>query len=93
MMTDPVICEGHQELRDIVIETRADVKYIRESMQELASCQKDLDGRVKILESCEDQRVGENRTVTRHAGIVAGIIAILGTLVSIGYTVWHGSGG
>jgi hypothetical protein len=32
---DKVICDGHQELRDIVIETRTDIKYIRESIDRI----------------------------------------------------------
>jgi hypothetical protein len=50
MTPDPVVCTGHQELRDIVIETRRDVKYIRESLDQIQGCLHDHDARIRVVE-------------------------------------------
>jgi hypothetical protein len=47
---DMVVCDGHQELRDIVIETRTDVRYIKESIDRLNHCLGETEQRVSYLE-------------------------------------------
>lgn len=81
------LCTGHQELRDIVIETRADVKHLLEGMKENQRCMGNHEDRINRLEAFEDRRVGEAKATVRNAGLIAGIIATVGTLVSIFYTL------
>lgn len=82
-----VTCTGHQELRDIVIETRADVKHLLEGMRESQRSMTNHEDRINRLEAFEDRRVGEAKATVRNAGLIAGIIATVGTLVSIFYTI------
>lgn len=91
-MTNEVLCEGHQELRDIVIETRTDVKYIREAIEALQGDGRKRESRISALEAREQLREGETRAATRHAAIIAGIISIFGTVTAITYTIWRGTG-
>lgn len=47
---DAVVCDGHQELRDIVIETRADVKHILDTLGTIQKCINEHEGRIRTIE-------------------------------------------
>lgn len=59
MTPDPAICTGHQELRDIVIETRSDVKFIRESIADIQDCIRDHDHRIRVMEISGSKKAEE----------------------------------
>jgi len=44
------ICAGHQELRDIVLETRSDVKHILETLSRITTCIEGHDVRIRTIE-------------------------------------------
>lgn len=71
-----VMCEGHQELRDIVIETRSDVKHIREALDKGTETMNDHDKRIDVLESKEDQRKGFEKSVKAIATARAALVSI-----------------
>lgn len=51
-----VVCAGHQELRDIVVETQTDVKHILKSLDKGSKTMEELDTRVDVLETAESTR-------------------------------------
>lgn len=70
------------KLRDLEINGSKATRDNTESIREISK-------RVEVLESSEDRRAGESKATVRNAGIVAGVIAIIGTIVSIIATLWR----
>jgi hypothetical protein len=93
------ICKGHEELRDIVIETRNDVKHIVESLKKGDDTMERHEIRSRALESADDQRKGYEEAITKiamtRATIVSIIIGIATLIVTFAYVVlvWTGSTG
>jgi len=87
---ETVNCSGHQELRDIVIETRTDVKHILFELGKGEIRMKNHETRINTLESIKDQQTGADRQVAKTAGIVAGVISLIGVIVSIIVSIWRG---
>ena len=87
---ETVNCSGHQELRDIVIETRTDVKHILQELEKGEIRMKNHETRINTLESIKDQQTGADRQVAKTAGIVAGVISLIGVIVSIIVSIWRG---
>jgi hypothetical protein len=91
-----VVCAGHQELRDIVIETRTDVKYILKSLKKGTETMDDLDTRVDTLETAEASRA-ENKNQVKTAKdnrvtIVSLVIGAAGVLVATWAVFWQNKG-
>jgi hypothetical protein len=86
-----VICDGHQELRDIVIETRRDVKHIRTTIDQLSTCLHEHEAKIgkvevdvgKLQKGCESHEkvdvAKQNWTdsVYTKVGIASGIVISL----------------
>jgi len=87
---ETVNCPGHQELRDIVIETRTDVKHILQELEKGEIRTKNHETRINALESTKDQQTGADRQVAKTAGIVAGAISLIGVAASIIVSLWRG---
>lgn len=89
---DAVVCAGHQELRDIVIETRNDVRHIREALDDGSDKMKDHERRIDALESAEDQRKGFDKHVraiaTARATIVSILISAAGLVIAFIALFW-----
>jgi len=90
-LEETVNCTGHQELRDIVIETRTDVKHILSELEKGEIRMKNHETRINALESIKDQQTGADRQVAKTAGIVAGVISLIGVIVSIVVSFWRGN--
>jgi len=95
--TDPtVMCDGHQELRDIVIETRADVKHILESLKTGSDKMEKHDTRITALENKESERKGFEKSVksiaTARATIVSLVISGIGVVIAIVAIIWPNKG-
>lgn len=82
-MTPTVACEGHQELRDMVIELRADVKHIDEKISDLVEVAKTNSNRINTLEQVNDQAVGEVRGVRNSAAFTSVVISVVVSVVAI----------
>jgi hypothetical protein len=78
--------DDYQELRDIVIETRTDVKHILKSLEKGDTEFQEIKGRIDVLESCEDERRG----TLKSAGMIATAISSFGAAISVLYTFFHG---
>lgn len=88
-MAQPVqmTCRGHEELRDIIIESRSDVKHLNEQMERFLES---FEKRVAIVDSrleCLEREAIEQRTtiqtVTRTASALAGVVSFIGVVVGI----------
>ena len=77
------VCYGHTELRDMVIELRADVKHIDSRITELVDIAKTNSNRICTLETFNNQSIGEAKGVRTSAAIVSGVITLLGMMVAI----------
>lgn len=88
-MEETINCSGHQELRDIVIETRNDVKHILSELEKGEIRMKNHETRINALESKNDQQTGADRQIAKTAGIVAGVISLVGVIVSIIVSFWR----
>ena len=86
---ETINCSGHQELRDIVIETRNDVKHILSELEKGEIRMKNHETRINALESKNDQQTGADRQIAKTAGIVAGVISLVGVIVSIIVSFWR----
>jgi hypothetical protein len=96
---ESVICDGHQELRDIVIETRTDVKHILEALKKGSETMEKQETRIDALESAEDQRKGYEAAITKiattRATVVSVIIGVATLILTLAYVVlvWKGGTG
>jgi len=93
---DTMVCAGHQELRDIVIETQTDVKHILKSMEDGSATMKDLDKRIDTLETAESTRA-ENQMQVKSAKdnrvtIVSLLIGASGVIVAAWAILWPSKG-
>lgn len=77
------VCYGHVELRDIVIELRADVKHIDSRITELVDIAKTNSNRICALETYNNQSIGEAKGVRTSAAIVSGVITLIGMFLAI----------
>ena len=91
-----VLCEGHQELRDIVIETRNDVKHIRGALDKGDETMKEHGKRIDALESERDQRKGFERSIkaiaTTRATVVSVVISLAGLIIAAIAYLWPQKG-
>ena len=79
----PVACIGHQELRDMVIELRADVKHIDQKISELADIAKTNNGRICLLEAYNNQEIGKAQGVRNSAAMVSVVVSVVISVVAI----------
>jgi hypothetical protein len=88
------VCDGHQELRDIVIETRSDVKHILETMESITRCIDDHDKRIRTIEIVGSTKAEEALTlVEKLTGRVASVEKICNAdmAVDLAKTGWWDS--
>jgi hypothetical protein len=83
MTPQPVTCYGHTELRDMVIELRADVKHIDSRISDLVEIAKANNNRIVALETYNNQAIGEAKGVRTSAAIVSSVITLIGMAVAI----------
>jgi hypothetical protein len=79
-----VQCSGHEELRDIAITTRAEMRILSGQMSQIATA-------IEELKAEQNQRIGANRSSSRTAAIIAGAISSAGVLAGIFISLWRGS--
>ena len=82
-MTPAVACLGHQELRDMVIELRSDVKHIDERITELVEVAKANNNRIIALETFHNQEVGRAKGVAASAAVVSICVSIMVSVVAV----------
>lgn len=86
-MTSAVACLGHQELRDMVIELRSDVKHIDERISELVEVAKTNNERIGSLEryrSAEQGRVRGSASVSAAVSVVISlVVSVVAIIVSM----------
>ena len=78
-----VACLGHQELRDMVIELRADVKHIDARISDLVEVAKTNNGRICLLESYQNQEVGRSKGVASTSAVVSVVISVVVSVVAV----------
>ena len=78
-----VACVGHQELRDMVIELRADVKHIDSRISELVEVAKTNNNRIAILEAYQNENVGRSKGIASTATIVSVVISVVVSVVAV----------
>ena len=75
MTPSPVTtCYGHTELRDMVIELRADVKHIDQKITTLVEIAKENSARIDSLEQYRSEEVGRAKGVASTATVVSGAL-------------------
>lgn len=84
-------CAGHEELRDITIETRAEVRMLSGQINQFMTAMARQEERIEVLEAERHQRIGAEKNATRTAAIVAGVISAGGVVVGLILTLWRGS--
>ena len=75
-------CDSHQELRDMVIELRADVKHIDKKISELAEVAKTNHRRITNLETCNNQAIGMAQGARNSAAIVSVVVSVVAIIAS-----------
>lgn len=83
---DSDICEGHQELRDIVIETRSDVHHIRELLESINRCMCQHDERIRKIEIEGSSRTEDALEALNQATIARNGLADRVTALEKGFT-------
>lgn len=87
MTPEPVTCVGHQELRDMVIELKADVKHINAKLTELVEVAKTNHGRIVALETYNNQEIGRAEGVkaaaTATSFVVSMVVSIVAVIISV----------
>lgn len=81
-------CAGHEELRDIVIETRSEVRMLSGQITQFMDRLDKHNTRIDSLESYRDTQIGAERSTNRTAAIIAGGISTFGVLVGILIAFW-----
>jgi len=76
-------CYGHTELRDMVIELRADVKHIDRKMTELVEVAKNNSARIDSLESYRSEERGRAKGSSSVAAVVSVVISLVVSVVAI----------
>ena len=82
-MTPQIACLGHQELRDMVIELRSDVKHIDERISDLVDVAKANNNRICALETYQNQEVGRAKGVAASATVMSIVISVVVSIVAI----------
>ena len=82
-MTPTVACQGHQELRDMVIELRADVKHIDEKISDLVEVAKTNNNRICSLETYNNQEIGRVKGTASISAMVSVVISVVVSIVAI----------
>lgn len=82
-MTPAVACMGHQELRDMVIELRSDVKHIDERISDLVEVAKTNNNRIVTLETYQHQEIGKARGVSASATTISVVISVVVSVVAV----------
>ena len=78
-----VACLGHQELRDMVIELRADVKHIDQKICDLVEIAKTNSVRIESLEQSRSEASGMAKGVASTATIVSVVVSIVVSVVAV----------
>jgi tetrahydromethanopterin S-methyltransferase subunit F len=79
-----VQCTGHEELRDIAITTRAEVRMLSGQMEQIMTSMEDL-------KADRNQRIGSERNSNRTAAIIAGVISSAGVVFGVIIALWRGN--
>ena len=82
-MTPTVASQGQQELRDMVIELRADVKHIDEKISNLVEVAKTNSNRIVLLEAYQNENVGRAKGVASTSAVVSVVISVVVSVVAI----------
>ena len=82
-MTPPVACLGHQELRDMVIELRSDIKHIDERIGDLVEVAKTNNNRICSLETYQNQDIGRAKAVSSTTTAISVVISLVVSVVAI----------
>lgn len=78
-----IVCDGHQELRDMVIGLRSDVKCVDERIGELIVMAKNNSDRICALETYQNQTIGKFRGVSISATVVSICVSITVSIVAV----------
>lgn len=78
-----VACIGHQELRDMVIELRTDVKHIDERISELVEVAKNNNNRIVALETYQNQAIGRAKGVSASATVVSICVSAVISIIAV----------
>ena len=79
----PVACLGHQELRDMVIELRSDVKHIDERIGELVEVAKSNNNRIVALETYQNQSIGRYKGMATSATVVSVCVSAAVSIIAV----------
>ena len=79
-----VQCTGHEELRDIAITTQAEVRMLSGQMAQIATA-------IDELKAERNQRIGADRSSSKTAAIIAGVISSAGVIAGVIISLWRGN--
>jgi chromosome segregation ATPase len=72
---------GERELRDMIVETNRDVKWICRTLQRMEEKDAEMEGRLRTLENWQSETTGEEKRERQIAagagGVVGGIVAVV----------------
>jgi len=77
-------CGSHQELRDMVIELRSDVKHIDQKISELVEVAKTNNTRIVTLETYNNQEIGRVKGVASIATNTSIVVSMVVSVLAIG---------
>jgi len=83
MTPSPITCYGHQELRDMVIELKVDVKHIDAKISELVEVAKANSARLDSLEQYRSEEVGRAKGSASVSAAVSVVISLVISVVAI----------
>ena len=83
MTPSATTCYGHQELRDMVIELKADVKHIDEKITNLVDIAKANSSRIDSLEQYRSEEVGRAKGVASTATVVSVVVSVVISVVAV----------
>lgn len=72
---------GERELRDMIVETNRDVKWICRTLKKMEETDAEVEGRLRALENWKSETAGEEKRERQIAagagGVVGGIVAVV----------------
>ena len=77
------VCGGHNDLRDMVIELRADVKHIDRKISELVEIARANSCRIDSLEQYRSEEVGRAKGVAATSTVISAVISIVVSVVAV----------
>jgi hypothetical protein len=83
MTPSATTCYGHQELRDMVIELKADVKHIDQKITTLVEIAKENSARIDSLEEYRSEEVGRAKGVASTATVVSVVVSVVISVVAV----------